>query len=582
MANTEFVGKKLNVESRKGVHQETILKQLNTKGIVRTEEGNEYNIADLRKKGRGLFVTAAGAGKAKAGSAAPAENSRKPAERTATAVTLDEIDGRKIDGLAVVKVARRTGMITLEDGSVVEIANVSRKGRGYVTEGAAAPAPKVAGGARAKAKPADAGSTVTNADIRPAVKAGGLKIRIDGKLHTIVSTVTGEKFKTDKGYKGETGEIRNVGGKYVLETAEYKAANAPAPTPAAKAADAKPSRAPAPIKRADLKGKNIAVGDVTHVVEKTFKDDTVETNKGFRFSVADVARKGRGFIYTGELSEKKGGAVPRQRPAPEPVSQIVEVGAFDYDTVADVRDLLEKAVRAALADAYDVDVSGSLVQYEDQIATISFQIHTADAPAALVKSKIEAFRANMEEQASGTPAPKGNPKAKLNGDDFNPSELADEDDEDDEEEDAPNPVVASDDDDADFPDEDDSDADDADDEDESEDDADFPDEEPAEIAFPEDATQLVESGVGRLSKLFPTKTMTGFVTRWYASQEAFDAVEYEIEPGMTIVIDGEDYALGGLKPDGSVLLVNVKTAAARSNVDLDALQILVEEDKRGE
>lgn len=601
MANTEFVGKKLNVESRKGVHQETITKQFVSKGIVRTAEGGEYAIADIRKKGRGLFITVAGV-KPKAAptaaSAAPAENVRK-VERTAAAVTFDEIEGKKIDGKAVVKVMRRAGTVKLEDGSEVEITNVSRKGRGYTTEAGAAavPAPKATSTrAKASVKPSAEGEAVTNADIRPAVKAGGVKIRIDGKLQTIIATVTGEKFKTDKGFKGETSEIRNIGGKYVLETAEYKAANAPAPAPKA---EAKPSRAPAPITRTELKGKNITIGEVLHVIEKTFKDNTVETNEGFRFSVEDVARKGRGYIYTGEIAQK-GGAVPKHRPAPEPVNTIVEVGAFDYDTTTDIRDLLEKAVRRALADSYDVDVSGSFVQYEDQIATISFQIHTADAPAALVKSKVESFRSSMNAQAIAEPAPAAKRKAKLDDDgaDFDPAELADEDDEDEDEDESSVVGVDYDDSDLDSDDEDDTDdSDDSDDtdddeqfadedevttasdDDDDEDDTDFPDEAPVETSFPEDPTAQIESGVARLSKLFPNKTMNGFVSRWYASQDAFDAVGYDIEPGLTITIDGDDYALVGLKGDGSVLLVNTETSGARPNIDLDALQILVEEDK---
>ena len=98
MANSEFVGKKLNVETKKGVHQETVVRQLSTKGIVRTEEGNEYNIADLRKKGRGIFVTAMGGAKPKSGAVPKtpvAENTRKPAERPApNAVTADELEGK--------------------------------------------------------------------------------------------------------------------------------------------------------------------------------------------------------------------------------------------------------------------------------------------------------------------------------------------------------------------------------------------------------------------------------------------------------------------------------------------------------
>ena len=580
MANTEFVGKKLNVESRKGTHVETIVKQLNTKGIVRTEEGNEYQIADLRKKGRGVFVSVGGGAKPKAAQSAPAQSA--PAQRTASAVTFDEIEGKKVDGKAVVKVLRTKGTVKLEDGSIVELASISRKGRGYVSGAeTSAPAPKTTGGAVRKTTSTEtAGESVTNSDIR----GQNIKLRVDGVLQTVTRTIKGEKFETDKGFKGNTADIQKVGSKYVLETAEYKKAQAKAAAPAR---EAKPSRAPAPIKRSELKGKNITVGDEVHVVEKTFKTDEVETNKGFKFPVSDVARKGRGYIYTGELGAKKGGAVPKQRPAPEPVSTIVEVEAFDYDTMKDISDLLEKAVRAALADAYDIDVASTFVQHEDQIATISFQITTADAPAALVKQRVESFRAQTAAQAVESPAPRGNTKAKLNGDDaadFDSAELSDEDDEDDE--DAPAVPTTADEDDEDDADDsefsnedDDTPADDEDDEDEDDDSA-FAEEEVKAASFPEDPTQYIEGSLARLSKLFPGKSMNGFVTRWFASQEAFDAVGDDIEPGLTIEVEGKEYALVGLKNDGSVMLVNVQTSGAYPNLDLDGLQILVAEHDR--
>ena len=592
MAN-EYVGKKLNVETRKGVHQETIIKQLSTKGIVRTEEGNEFNIADLRKKGRGIFVTAAGGAKPKAAAASvAAENTRKPAERTASAVTADELEDKRVNGVAVSKILKRAGIVKLEDGTELMLADIVRKGRGYATE-SAAPAPTAKGGAipkSAKAAKADAddeGETVTNAELR----GTNAKIRIDGKLHTIVSTIKGEKFKTDKGYKGETGDIRKVGGKLVIESDEYKAAQAPAPEPVAK--PAAPARAPAPIKRSELKGKNITVGDEVHVMEKTLKSDEVITNKGFRFSVADVARKGRGYVYTGEIVAKKGGAVPRTRTAPEPVSQIVSVAAFDNDTAADISDLMEKAIRTALADSYDVDVVSSFIQYEDQMATISFQISTADAPAAFVKGKVSAFQNSMAAQAIADPAP--TPAApKKDAADFEQADLVNEEDEDDDVLDAENDVPETDDEDLDvedddedtsFPEEKDEDEDEDEDEEEvevevEEGDDSFDEEEVEEISFPEDTTELVEQGAARLKGFFPTKTMTGFISRWYASQDVFDAIAYEIEPGMTVTIEDHDYVLVGLKQDGDVLLANVKTGTARPSVDLDALQIIVAEHER--
>lgn len=581
MANTEFVGKKLNVESRKGTHVETIVKQLNTKGIVRTEEGNEYQIADLRKKGRGVFVSVGGGAKPKTTQAAPAQAA--PAQRTASAVTFDEIEGKKVDGKAVVKVLRTKGTVKLEDGSIVELASISRKGRGYVSGAeTSAPAPKATGGARPKTTSTEtAGESVTNNDIR----GQNIKLRVDGVLQTVTRTIKGEKFETDKGFKGNTADIQKVGSKYVLETAEYKKAQAKANAPAP---EAKPSRAPAPIKRSELKGKNITVGDEVHVVEKTFKTDEVETNKGFKFPVSDVARKGRGYIYTGELAAKKGGAVPKQRPAPEPVSTIVEVEAFDYDTMKDISDLLEKAVRAALADAYDIDVASTFVQHEDQIATISFQITTADAPAALVKQRVESFRSQTAAQAIESPAPRGNTKAKLNGDDdadFSSAELSDEDDEDDEEVAQAAPANSDDDDDDDDSDDsefsnEDDDVPASDDDDDDADDSSFEEEEVKAASFPEDATKYIEGSLARLSKLFPGKSMNGFVTRWFESQEAFDAVGDEIEPGLTIEVEGKEYALVGLKNDGAVMLVNVQTSGAYPNLDLDGLQILVAENDR--
>lgn len=590
MANSEFVGKKLNVETKKGVHQETVVRQLSTKGIVRTEEGNEYNIADLRKKGRGIFVTAMGGAKPKSGAVPKtpvAENTRKPAERPApNAVTADELEGKKVNGVAVSKILKRAGIVKLEDGTELLLADISRKGRGYSTEGTAPVSHVPAGGARPKAKAADTeGDTVTNNDIRALVKAGGLKVRIDGKLHTIISTVTGEKFKTDKGYKGETGDIRKVGGKYIVESDEYKAAQAPAPAPEPVAKPAATPRAPKAITRAELKGKNVAVGDVTHVVVKTFKDNTVETDKDFRFSVEDVARKGRGYIYTGEITVKKGGAVPRTRTAPEPVSQIVSVEAFDNDTAADISDLMEKAVRAALADAYDVDLASTFIQYEDQMATISFQISTADAPAAFVKGKVSAFQNAMAAQAIADPAP-APASNKNDAPDWEPADLvneADEDEEDDEvldtEDEEENDDDDEDDEDTSFPDEADENEEEENEEEEN-DDTDFPEEEEEEISFPEDTTALVEQGAARLKSFFPTKTMTGFVSRWYASQDVFESIGYDIEPGMTVTIEDHDYVLVGLKTDGNVLLANVKTSAARPDVDLDALQIIVAEHER--
>jgi hypothetical protein len=610
MSTVNHAGRTLNIISRKGTPKETkvqevIVKHLTSKGIIRTESGAEYPAADLYNRGKGLFIDVAGKG---ATAKAPAENSKKataaaapaakaPAGRApAAAVTADELDGKKVNGVAVEKQIRSKGIVVLADGQRIELANVVRKGKGFVTTdnktavpASAVKAAATKGGAVAKggvtAKPAKAAkaSTAANA-VDTLFSAPGLLttkdirgkvVAIDGEDYTVETTYKSGRCVTESGEEFQIEDVRKslVGGGFAVISDEY--AEELEELHAAALAKAAAAKKPAAVSRNEVKNQALKVGKVTHTVTKTFKNNTVETDRGFKCSVDEIARDGSGFVYTGKDLPRTGTAVPRNRTAPSQTVKKLDVDAFDYDTTLDVKDHLRECVLMGLQEAYNIDlVSATATQNGSNMMTVTFAFAATDANKADIARKVKELENGFAklQESQGHVAPTGKPA------DFESHELLEQ-EEDEEEE----PEVDEEEEPESFEEEEESDDEEEepetfDDEDEEEEEPEsFEEEEEDEKTFPLDVTELVENAKARLEKLMPGRNITAYVKLWYATQDVFDIIGYEIEPGHTVAMEDKQYILVGLNKDGSPLLVGMDKPVAKAGVNLESLLAAVQE-----
>ena len=570
-------GKYLNVTTKKGVEKVLIVRELKTKGIVRAEDGSEYPIASITKKGRGLFIDMTAKAGAKPSAKTPAaENTRKaaPAERTASAVTAEELEGKKVDGVEVARVLKSKGTVKLEDGKVIAIASIRRKGRGYVSDAESAPAPKSApvktGGVKPKTRAPKETAKVelTSKDVRDR------EIEVDGDIQTITNTYTSGMVKTDAGIKFPLADIEQDGEDLIYQSPEFKEALQEAARAAEKKASAKPERVAAPVTAKELKGKKIAVGDVTHEVTKTFsKTGNVETDRGLKISITDIVRKGRGYLFKGELPKKTGGALPKNRTAPAPEPTVKQVPAFTADVAADIRDLIKDAVVKALVETYDIDVAAVFGAVSPEVFTLSISLSATDADEIRVKRSVDALRKANFADASEVEQE----EEEEEGRDFDETELTGSDDDipEDEEEEENEEEEETDEEEEENEEEE---QDEEEEENEEEEEPEFDEEEEeefenetAETSFPEDTSELTLSATARLSKLLPGRNLASYVEKWYESQEVFDTIGYDLEPGMTVEIDGINYVLIGLSKDKAPTLLNPTTMKARAGVDLEKL-----------
>lgn len=604
MSTVNLAGRKLNIVTRKGTPKETktqelIVKHLTSKGIIRTESGAEYNAAETYNVGKGLFINV---GKAAAAAKPAAENSKKataapaPAAKApaagrapAAAVTADELDGKKVNGVPVEKQIRSKGIVVLEGGERIELANVVRRGKGFVTVDAAgtpapkAPAPKAPvkggatakGGAVAKAPKAKSVALYSEPGLLTTKDVRGQIVVIDGEENTVATTYKSGRVVTEEGNEFQIEDVRTaVAGGFAVCSDKYLAELEALHQAAAAAAKA-PAKKASAVTRSEVKNQELKVGKVTHTVTKTFKNNTVETDRGFKCSVEEIARDGSGYVYTGKDLPRTGTAVPRNRQAPTPTVQKLDVDAFDYDTTCDVKDHLRECILIGLKETYNIDlVSATATQNGSNMMTITFALAATDANKADIARKVKELEngfANLQKaQGHVSPAPAV---------DFEQHELVDQEEEEeepenfDDEEEEEEPET--------FDDEEEESDEEEDEEPETFDNEDVPanfeEEQEDEATFPLDTSELVANASARLAKLMPGRNVTAYIKMWYATQEVFDVIGYEIEPGHTVAMDDKQYVLVGLNMDGTPLLVGVDKPAARGGVTLESLLEAVQE-----
>lgn len=518
-----YVGKSINVITRKGTNKETVVKELKSKGIVRTDAGNEYQITDLFNRGRGVFVDLT------AGKSAPAKekSESKPASTgyVAKAVELSELEGRKIDGVAVARIKRAAKQIVLEDGTVVELADVRRVGKGYTAGGEA---PAKAAPKKAATKPAaKQAPKAGGAAKKPAAKAEEIDIRkikgeeilIDGESEEIVKVFTSGNLKTDTGRKlAVTDLVRNADGVLVLQSDEEEEEL----EDELNFDDGEGLTVPENI--SELKGKEIYVdGDPLKVVAINKSKNQVRLSNDQIIDVSSIEVEDDVFV-----AETPRSSVIPKREFPLANTGKMPVVAFDGESAADIADFSENAVRAAMGKkfAYDIPLITSIAVAGDEFLCVGLYFATTDATESEIAAKIAEIR-----KSHGLGAP---------------SQV----------------VAAASDDEPQF---------DAEDEDEEEEED---DEASTEFDFEEEeeetnVEELIANSVEALHTMFGVNAKS-YVERWFASEEAMDSIGTDILPGITTLEqDGAEYVLFGLDNKDNIVVVKTTKNDKGNMVRLD-------------
>lgn len=564
-----LVGVFVNVQHKaNGEHvKEEVIKQLKD-GTCITTEKTRFNAADHYRRGKGYYVDMVGGAATK-----PEKNDRA----TPPAITFALLEGKKINGQEVTAFKKRDNKVILADGSVLDLSDIRRQGKGFVCDAAVIPAeskkrkPKVElhdaepaktqtkGGAKAKVKKdsqsggelyGPAGQYTRN-DIR------GQVIDVDGE-ETVVKTVyTNDRFLTEDGQKFHTDEVRKrhdgvfcvYSSAYIEEMAALRAA-ASAPKPPKK--NKVPKAPVGEVTTKEIKDQEITIGDEIHVVESIYPSGNVKTDEGFKFHISQVERSGSDYIYVGPLKDsQKGGALPESKAAPAPASSVLDVPAYDRDTVSDIRTLIADAVAKALAETYNVDIAGVFVAYREENMTVSISLGATGAD----KAQLEAIAQRQKALLHTDSEPRNFDKKELT----KPAHPEDEEEEEEVEEDEEVEEEVEEEEDSEF-------ADISQVFDQEGDDVPFDQE--GDVSFPVDVTELVEAATARLARSFPKLNLTAYVRKWYESQDVFDAIEYNVEPGNTITTDTSDYVLIGLDNSGTPLMVNALSNKSRKGVSL--------------
>ena len=576
----------VNHGTKKGVIKEEVVTQLKS-GILRTKEGSEFHIDDLYNRGKGKFVDLKGGAvkKAPAGKpAAPAPRSDRPAP---TAITMKELElkARKINGIEIESFSKKNSTITLADGSIVQLSDVRRAGKGYAADAVtlpadkpskkpaaskkpdAKPAPDAKGGVTRKAKPAadenadaDFGALYGPAGQYNTSDVRGKVIDFDGEDHKVAKTFpsgrcvleNGEEFQVDEVRKTNSGKFAVYSDDYIAELKDlWEQANS-------KKKPAVEEEEERELTTRDFKKNKtlIQVGKKMQTVAKVFTTGVIETSEGLRIAIADVVRQGSKLVYMTKATDtvKQGGALPKKREVPVQEKRITEVAQFDDETCNDMRDMLREKIRQWMAEEYDVTMVNAFVGQGPDFSTFCFAFAVADSDP----KQIAAFVKKQDAQNA----------ASATNSDFDQHQLSEqeeqeeeehEEEEQEEEEEIPE-------------------------EEEEVQDADFPadavfETESEETSFPEDISELMETAVPRMARTIATpkfqKAMRGAAEAWYGSQDVFDMFNFYIEPGHTVTIEEDVYMLIGLRDDKAAL-INVERETLKA-IDFDKLAAICEE-----
>jgi len=611
--STNLTGKAINVNhGKKGVVKETVIKHLKS-GIIRTKEGSEFHVDDVYNKGRGVFVDlkggAAKKAPAKETASTPAPTSSRSERPAPPAVTADELEGKKINGVEVKRLLRKSGRVELVDGSTFNLSDVRRKGKGFAcdaepheSEGATSgktsskPADKkpagkktaetasTKGGVTKKANAkknedetddADHGGNFDGALYGPAGQyetsdVRGKVIDFDGEDKKVVSTYKSGRCVLDDGTEFQIDEVRKTkSGKFAVYSDDY----IDELRDLWEQANKKPAKAPkqeddnSPVTTRDLK-KNvtqIVVGKKSQTVSRIFNTGTVELDSGIRFHVSAIKRVGAKLVYEDAAAQQKsGGALPKNREVPPSEKKVIKVSEFDDDTSNDLRDLVEQLVRTGVLKEYDIDVVSVFAGRGTEFCTVAISFAVPGTSQEEIQGFVERQRRENfaddsesdldQHQLSDDPLEEEEPEEEEEVEEEEPEEeeeveeeeeTEEEETEEEETEEEEEPEEEEELEEEEEPEE----------EEELEEEEDFSESQTfapdAETMFPEDATEYVNDATSRMAAIVPTgkyqKAMRAAAEAWYASQDVFTAFGYNVEPGFTVKVEDQDYLLIGLR-----------------------------------
>ena len=503
-----------------------VKKILKTKQEVIMMNGDRLPLESIRAVGRGFVYDAP----VKSGKTAKAPAAVKPAavkpDAKANAgvpgrgapVTAEELSepGKHVrtkDGerLAVDSVIKSKGIIKLAGNVRVELANIVRRGQGYVeldvTDVPATPANKPS--AKPAAKPANTPAKPEHIAIEPK-QLRGARVKVGGRYET-VEKIFGAKGQvmTDKGTRLEVANIHQKGTKYIY--GEVEAAPAPAPKQKAESAP--------------------QTGGIRRRAE------VVDIKTGSTKPAADKT--------------------PTAKP-----SKLRKVEAMTFDLSEEIRMAAEALVKDAVTKMFDLKFVTSAAVFNNEVLTVDCTFALGSFSPKQIATLIAEMKAeeedddseeeeNEEEENEEDENEEDDSEEEDDNEEFDDSELTGTDDDDDSEEE-----------DDDSEDDDSEEEDDTDDEDENEfenDDDDSEEEEEDEIEA------KIEAGVAALEKKFGKHSSF----RSYAENYLLsDAVEKAFGDDMVVGVtklntDKGVYTLVGLHDDGTVVLINNKTQKLR-------------------
>ena len=522
-----------------------VKKILKVKQEVIMANGERLPLENIRAVGRGFVYDAPVKASTKKPAATAASSAKAPAAKApamgnangnplgrGAPVTADDLIDKNVttkDGekLAVETVLSKKGIVKLAGNVRVELANIVRRGRGFVeldiTDVEAKPT---------STKPAAKVSSPKVSSPKVSVTPGhmaiepkqlrGARVKVGGRYET-VEKIFGAKGQvmTDKGTRLEVANIHQKGTKYIYTEVEA----APVAKPAAKT-ETKPAPSTGGIRR---------------------REEPVDVSK-------PAGKTERAPKATADKSAK-----------------VKKVTALTADLTEEIRVLADDTLQAAIAKAYDLKYVTSGAIFNNEVVTLELTF----AVGSYTPKQIAALLADLKSEEDDS-------------DDFDDSELTgndDDDDADDSEDDD------SEDDDADDSEDDDSEDDDSEDDDSEDDDSEDDDSEDDDSEdddseesdddeddeFENDADEdddsdddidaKVDAGVAALEKKFGKhSSFKAYAENYLLSEEVEKAFGDEMTVGVTkLKTEKGVYVLVGLHEDGDVIMINGKTSKLKKS-----------------
>lgn len=537
-----YEGKQLNVVRNGTTEKELIKRELKTKGIVRTEEGNEYAIDEIYKRGRGIFVEVKGKGGARAKTKPAPAPKQTPAVKE---VTIADVEGKKIDGREVVKVQRSAKKVKLEDGTLVDLADIRRVGRGFTADlPAIDAAPKAkTGGARAKVK------AEVSEEVPPLAKLKGKTVVINGEEETVERVFKSGKLVTDAGTEFQYDELEINDGVLSIPADEEEYDE-----------ELELDEDYSVPELVDMKGETIQIdGEEFKVSAVAQKSGRLKLDNGDVVDYSDVqADETDGSLF---IETDRPAIVPKRTVA-SVVPGRMPVDVFDAETGADIADVVETSAREAISKLYKTELITSIAVVDNQYLCVGLYFAADGVSAKEIAAKIAEIR-KSHSVAPTTVVENEEPELEDEEeledelDDELDEELEDELDEEQEEQDEYG---------LDF-------------EDDSEDEEELEEETESDVDFefddaPEDGPDyeaLVENSVDALKTMFNVNA-EAFVLRWFESEEVEQSIGLDILPGITTLEQGKkEYVLMGLDDKGNIVVVETQKSSAGKLVRLNGV-----------